>query len=125
MTDPRLNASIHDLSNGAAELHELLTETGLSRSNRDLDWIGRHLAFAAERPRPYTHRYLLSVLNGTLDAGEPLKEAIRQTLAEEINGSVQGIHPKVCAIDDCFNRFISNHPRRRKCYTCSPVRRKP
>jgi hypothetical protein len=128
VTDARLRASGLILSIGAAELHELLTETGLSRSNRHLDKIGRYLAFAIGRSRPFTHRYLLSVLNGTLEPGAPLVQAIRQVLAETIDGSVQGIHllkPRICAEEDCINRFISNHPRRRKCYTCSPVRRKP
>ena len=106
-------------------LAELLSEIGLTRKSRDLEQLGRYLAFLVGRRIPYRHRYLLSVLNETLKPSKKLNSVILEALAAEVDGGVQGIHlaePRICSEVDCVNRFVRNHPSRTRCYTCSPVR---
>lgn len=106
-------------------LTELLIERGLGPKSRDLDQLGRYLAFLVGRTKAYRHRYLTSILNGTLRPGKKLTGAILEALAVEVDGGVQGsrlAQPRICDEDDCLNRFVSNHPKRIRCYLCSPVR---
>ena len=137
MPGPRLIASkpnvastgffVDDLSakGGNGLLAELLIERGLTQKSRDLEQLGRYLAFLVGRKVPYRHRYLLSVLNGTLKPSKKLTGVILEALAAEVDGGVQGMHltaPIICSEDDCLNRFVRNHPSRIRCYICSPVR---
>jgi len=106
-------------------LAELLSERGLTRKSRDLDQLGAYLGFLVGRQSAYPHRYMTSILNGTLKPGRKLIGAILEALAVEVDGGVQATHmaqPKVCSEINCTNRFVSNHPTRIRCYLCSPVR---
>lgn len=41
---------------------------------------------------------------------------------EAIAGALVAGCVQVCHVAGCGRRFVSNHPRRRKCYICSPIR---
>ena len=112
-------------TSGNGLLANLLDERGLTRKSQDLVQLGRYLGFLAGRKIPYRRRYLLSVLNGTLEPSKKLTGVILEALAAEVDGGVQGVHlttPMVCSEKDCLNRFVRNHPSRTRCYICSPVR---
>lgn len=122
-TGPVVEEPILETGNGL--LADLISERGLTRKSRDLIQLGRYLGFLAGRKIPYRHRYLLSVLNGTLEPSKKLISVILEALAAEVDGGVQGTHlatPMICSKEDCLNRFVRNHPSRTRCYICSPVR---
>jgi hypothetical protein len=57
--------------------------------------------------------------------GMPALMAIGVATSEPVEGgAIIGVGSETCAADDCSVEFIPNHPRRRKCYLCSPVRKK-
>ena len=129
-------------------LTELLKALKRKPSRRSLTVLGRYLANLIGRPHPYTYRYLLSVYSGSIPPGRALARAINAAikiqehhqimpypkptskpatvfvpLGFSVDGAYLPIDSKTCALDECLNRFIPNHPRRAKCYACSPIRR--
>ena len=128
-------------------LTELLEATNRKPTRRSLTPLGSYLARLVGRYLPYSYRYLLSVYSGSIPPGKELAFAIECALRVErenikpfkvackpatvfvplgfaVDGAYLPIDSKTCALDECINRFVPNHPRRAKCYTCSPIRRK-
>lgn len=57
---------------------------------------------------------------------DPADPEVRHKLGlPPIIGSDTGYRPpQTCEVDGCYNVFVSNHPKRRKCFECSPYRGK-
>lgn len=90
------------------------------------------------RGRAFTRRYVLSVWNGRLEAGEPFRQALAAELAEldgadpragltavttwaanpDLEGAMLGRRVRWCR--ECSTPFSPNHPNRRYCYRCRP-----
>lgn len=124
----------------------LLDALSLDLTKAHLEPLGRKLATYVGRSSPFSYKHLHSIGRGDFTPGAVLNSAIDAALAAIDGadpfhaGSRQGavmvpkswegdlaylpIEPLFCSKDDCLNRFIPNTPKRRKCYTCSPIRRK-
>lgn len=125
-------------------LRSLFEESNLSLSTRDVERVGRRLANVIGRGKPFSRRYLISILNGTLVASKSLDNAIDALLAEtdganpylvtsatssvyhDKNRDLEGAYvmsdAKVC--ENCIMVFVPNVPHRKFCPVCSPPRRK-
>jgi len=123
-------------------LEELFLTLDWECNKTNLEAMGKALADLVGRPKPYTYRYLRSVLYCNYSPGDPLKKAIE--LAETVFDGVPLVkaetiqkaiyaHPeldvenahlitpsKICASPKCNNRFIPNIWNRRYCYLCKP-----
>jgi hypothetical protein len=121
----------------------LLGELGKETNRKDLTWLGKQLGKLTNR-RPFSYKYLHSVLHGSLEAGWPLNHAIEmaflrqdgvsslQATATEqqvyANEDISGMYVmgeiKTCAEADCFVQFVDNHPKRKYCPFCRPPERR-
>ena len=127
------------------ELTSLLDALGRSHSRKDLEWTAGYLSRLVGRKKAWSSNYLLGCLKGHkgLIPSRFLKSAVLAALAIVVDGS----HPVVaaseivtvlapegrlvngllvsgemmaCSVPGCPVAFIPNHPRRKKCYVCSP-----
>lgn len=137
-----INAEYLNLSNDATALIvSLLDEYGLKECRQDLLWLGEKLGKISKRRR-FSYRYLHSVLNGSLQAGRPLIEALQrmtvvadgkhpyEAMASEqvimSTSDIDGCHIEgdrhTCEKDNCLFEFVRTNRNRRYCYVCSPRR---
>lgn len=126
-------------------LVQLLDLLGLEPNQKTWTFIGRALAEFAGRQSAYSESYFSALWNGSREIpGAPLaksitlmnawlqfQEAFMQTHKLQVLpglwirwGSQVGESSKMCSVDGCQNVFLSNHPNRTKCFTCSPPRGK-
>lgn len=131
------------LGPSARALARLLKRLGRGTSHAHLAATARELSAVALRTPPWTRRYLASILTGSLEPGPALRAAIanlasgrrlaappgsrRVTVVVPAGvrvspGAILATSEQFCAVTGCGARFIPNTPRRRKCYSCSPLR---
>lgn len=120
-------------------LSALISEFGLSTTNRDLRVLGRRLAVVVGRRSPFTHKHLNAVAHGSLAPGKDLSRAIVILLAQSDGGAgtveikvqspnlddagtmLSPFRSRRCV--DCLRKFKPNTRRRIRCYVCSPPRK--
>ena len=124
---------------GVLALRDLLESFGWRPSPLTFSRLGVKLGRVA-RGRPYSRRYVASVYNGTVAAGQPLlaaidllklwadsretREAMRTVTVlvsvSDIDGALVDGEVRECADPVCLNRFVPNTPARRYCFACRP-----
>lgn len=118
-----------------------------------LDWdcnkssfeaMGEALAHIVGREKPYTYRYIRSVLYKNYKPGKMLERAIKIAGAEfdgvpltiseaseatvfippgiDVDGAYLVTDARICVSERCFNKFIPNIWNRKYCYVCRPVK---
>lgn len=124
-------------------LSSLLSELGTSAHKRDLVRLGAQLGAIAGRA-PYSYKYVHSVLNGSLEAGQKFHRAVLYYLAtfdgmpigrmgleqvvvfgrpEYRSAQVEG-DVRYCANPDCGIKFVTDLHNRKYCKICHPPKRK-
>jgi hypothetical protein len=121
----------------------LLKDLEKAENRKDLTWLGDQLGKLINR-RPFSYKYIHSVLRGSLEAGWPLRHAIEMAFLrqdgvsplkamskemtvvsdQEIEGLFVMGSVKTCAAKNCMVQFVDNHPARKYCPFCSPPKRR-
>lgn len=116
-------------------LHSLLRDLGLRANMKGFEAIGRALG-ARTRGKPYHPKYIMQIHHGTHEASEVMKEALRwaidhlnstdifrvEVLAHFPNARGAQVGGRVLKCSVCESVFVSNHPRRMRCFLCGPPR---
>jgi hypothetical protein len=133
-------------------LHSLITyfreqQSGVKIMNRDFyALVAGKLSESIHHTPPWSWRYVQSVHSGTVAPSKEFNRAV-ESLAAILDGqpaelasleSVPVFAPhgmlrpgalvwtqaRPCANPGCVLYFVPNHPSRRKCFRCSPIRTK-
>lgn len=116
------------------------------RRNKNLDELAARLSAIAHRAKPWTRRYLLSIINGydgftitpdladainragaVADGAHPLSAELTQITVFSINGNVKPgaiILGKSKQCEDCRVLFVGTVPWQKRCPDCGQKRRK-
>lgn len=121
----------------------LIKILGYSGKKPELTRVGKTLALISGRELPYSYKYVHSVLNGSLEAGQIFHRAVGAwiyTLSghpaglvgletieaygrSEWSGSQLGGVVRHCANPECNQKFLTDN-NRKWCRVCHPPRRK-
>jgi hypothetical protein len=119
----------------------LLDITGLRPSQKTWVFLGEALRDYLGRQNAYSPSYFSAAWNGSKDISGTPFETNMELLVDSLEartmrkatyllavpaglivfpGSMVGESSRMCSEEGCSNFFIPNHPRRTRCYECSP-----